>query len=109
MKNAQCFFILWTFDIIWSIVDEPEPEQERSIVQHAWSDLPTPEFKEQINIFTLKNEGDDQVLKISLRPKCYIKGNCVTRFINAKIYLEEGLYNEIRKNYPKHGLFMFKC
>ena len=45
-------------------------------------------------------------LKIFLRPKCYNKGNCVTRFINAKIYLEEGLYNEIRKKYPKRGLFM---
>ena len=47
MKNARCFLILLTVvDIIWSIVDEPEPEHERSIVQHAWSDLPTPEFKE---------------------------------------------------------------
>ena len=109
MKNARRFFILLTFDIIWSIVDEPEPEPERSIAQHAWSNLPTPEFKEQIYTFTLKNEGDDQLLKIFLRPKCYNKGNCVTRFINAKIYLEEGLYNEIRKKYPKRGLFMFKC
>ena len=66
MKNARRFFILLTFDIIWSIVDEPEPEPERSIVQHAWSNLPTPEFKEYINIFTLKNEGDDQLLKLFL-------------------------------------------
>ena len=50
MKNARRFFILLTFDIIWSIVDEPEPEPERSIAQHAWSNLPTPEFKEYISI-----------------------------------------------------------
>ena len=43
-------------------------------------------------------------LKMFLRPKCYNKGNCVTRFINAKIYLEEGLYNEIRKKYPSRGV-----
>ena len=53
MKNARRFFILLTFDTIWSIVDEPEPEPERSIAQHAWSNLPTPEFKEYRNIFTL--------------------------------------------------------
>ena len=48
MKNVRRFFILLTFDIIWSIFDEPEPEPERSIAQHAWSNLPTPEFIEYI-------------------------------------------------------------
>ena len=43
-------------------------------------------------------------MPIIVRPICYNEGQCGTRMINAKIYLEDALFNKIEEENLKQGV-----